>query len=222
MAAKAKIFMGEAWNKGPGNQIVRMVSGGGNAEFGEVMEFTLTDAEGEKTSPYIVTLSKSGHVIRVKRSGNQSGSSQHAMDVHQGAAIAEEWMKRWSDERLTLIMKAQSSTSIQLVYIPVREQVPIPQMKVVWRFDPRTGQLSSFDASEYYRDYNKTFTLRPKLTAEQAVAALNPNLRAAGTPKLEIHEGTLVYEIPVTGVEGVKLTYVNALNGNIESIAYNS
>ncbi|REE78550.1 hypothetical protein A8990_12624 [Paenibacillus taihuensis] len=221
LAAKAKIFMGEAWNKGPGNQSVHMVSGGSGPEFGEVMDFTLVNTNKEKNSPYTVTLSKSGHVIRVTRSGTESGSSPHAMDLQQGIALANEWMKRWSDDHLTLIMNNQSDTSIGLVYIPVREEVPIPQMQVVWRFDPRTGELISFDASGYFSDYNKSFPLHPKLTAKQATAALSPNLRATGSPKLEIHEGKLVYEIPVTGVEGVKLIYVNALKGSIERIAYN-
>ncbi|WP_274652691.1 hypothetical protein [Paenibacillus humicola] len=221
LAAKAKTFMGNAWNKGRGKQIVRMVSGGVSPEFGEVMDFTLSDANGRKTSPYVVTLSKSGHIIRVTRSGTQSETSHQTMNEQQAVALADEWMKRWSDDRLTLVTKEQSDASIQLVYIPVREQIPISQMKVVWRFDPRTGELSSFDASDYFNDYNKSFPLHPKLTAEQATVALSPNLRAAGSPKLEIHEGKLVYEIPVTGVEGVTLAYVNALSGSTESIAYN-
>lgn len=221
LAAKAKTFMGDVWNQGTGKQIVRMVSGGSGPEFGEVMDFTLTDANGKRTGPYVVTLSKSGHVIQVTRSGTTSAASGQAMDKEQAAALANEWMKRWSDERLTLVLKEQLDTSIQLVYVPVREQVPIPQMKVVWRFDPRTGSLIDFDATSYYRDYNKSFPLHPKLTAEQAVAALGTNLRAAGAPKLEIHEGKLVYTIPVTGVDGVTFAYVNALTGGIDSIAYN-
>ncbi|SEN98114.1 hypothetical protein [Paenibacillus sp. OV219] len=220
LATKAKTFMGDAWNKGPGKQIVRMVSGGVSPEFGEVMDFTLSDANGKRTSPYIVTLSKSKHVIRVTQSGSQSETSQQPMDEQQAIVLADEWMKRWSDDHLALMTKAQTDTSIQLIYIPVREQVPISQMKVVWRFDPRTGELISFDASDYYRNYNKSFPLHPKQTAEQAAAALGPNLRVAGSPKLEIHDGKLVYEIPVTGVEGVTLAYVNALTGNTESIAY--
>jgi hypothetical protein len=119
------------------------------------------------------------------------------------------------------VTREQSDTSIQLVYIPVREQIPIPQMKVVWQFDPRTGELIGFDASEYFHDYNKIFPLHPKLTAEQAGAALSPNLRATGFPKLIIHRGKLVYEIPVTGVEGVTHAYINALTGSTENIAYN-
>ncbi len=220
LAAKAKTFMGDAWNKGPGKQIVRMNSGGSTPEFGEVMDFTLSDTNGKRTSPYVVTLSKSGHVIRVIRSGTQSETSQ-AMNEQQAITLADGWMKRWSDDRLTLVTKEQADASIQLVYIPIREQVPISQMKVVWRFDPRAGELIGFDASDYFRDYNKSFPLHPKLTAEQAAAALSPNLRAAGSPRLEIHEGKLVYQIPVTGVEGVTLAYVNALTGSTDSIAYN-
>ncbi|GLX68618.1 PepSY1/2 domain-containing protein [Paenibacillus glycanilyticus] len=222
LAAKAKTFMGNAWNKGPGKQSVHMKSGGFGSDFGEVMDFTLSDDTGKRTSPYTITLSKSGHVIRVTSGGKQSDTSGQSLDMQQAIELADEWMERWSDERLTLVTKLQTDSSIQLVYVPVREQVPIPQMRVVWRFDPNTGELIKFDATEYFRDYNKSFTLHPKLTAEQAAAALSPNLRSTGAPKLEIHEGKLTYKIPVTGIEGVKLVYINALTGSTDSIAYNS
>ncbi|ACT01535.1 hypothetical protein [Paenibacillus sp. JDR-2] len=220
LAAKAKIFMGGSWNKGAGKQFVHMISGGGSPDLGEVMDFTLSDANGKRTSPYIVTLSKSGHVIRVSRSGMQKETSEQTVEMQQTVALANEWMKRWSDDRLTLVTKEKSDTSIQLVYIPVREQVPIPQMKVVWKFDVHTGELMKFDASNYFSDYNKTFPLHPKLTAEQAAAAISPNLRATGSPILEIHESKLVYKIPVAGVEGIALVYINSLTGGTENIAY--
>ncbi|WP_127492098.1 hypothetical protein [Paenibacillus glycanilyticus] len=220
LAAKAKIFMGDSWNKGPGKQFVHMISGGSSPDLGEVMDFTLSDANGKRTSPYIVTLSKSGHVIRVTRSDMQKEISQQTVDMKQAVALADEWMKRWSDDHLTLITKEKSTTSIQLVYIPVREQVPITQMKVVWKFDAQTGDLMNFDASNYFKDYNKSFPLHPKLTAEQAAAAISPNLRVTGSPILEIHESKLVYKIPVSGVEGIALVYINSLTGGTENIAY--
>ncbi len=143
------------------------------------------------------------------------------MDLKQVIAVADTWMARWSDERLTLVAKEIKDTFIYLTYIPVREQVSIPQMKVVWKFDRRTGVLKSFDASNYYSNYNKTFPIHPKLTAEQASAKLGPKIKASGKPKLELHNDKLVYAFPVTGIEGVSHVYVNARTGAGEGIDYN-
>lgn len=223
LAAKAKTFMGEAWNKGAGKQIVNMVSGGISPQFGEVMDFKLSNTDGKQTSPYIATLSKSGHVLRVTRHGSTSEKAalQQSIDLKQAIAVADTWMARWSDERLTLVAKEIKDTSIHITYIPVRKQVSIPQMQVVWVFDRRTGALKSFDAYNYFYNYNKTFPLHPKLTAEQASEQLGPNVNASGKPKLEIHNSKLVYAFSVTGIEGVSHVYVNALTGADEGIDYN-
>ncbi|WJH29190.1 hypothetical protein N6H13_30730 [Paenibacillus sp. CC-CFT742] len=222
LAAKAKIFMGEAWNKGAGKQIVHMASGGSSPEFGEVMDFRLSDTEGQSTSSYTVTLSKSGHVLQVRRKGSISKDAavEQNMDLKQFIEVADAWMTRWSDERLTLAAKEIKETSIYLVYIPVREQISIPQMKVVWRFDRRTGALMSFDASNYFSHYNKNFPLHPKLTAEQASAKLGPYVNVSGKPKLKLHNDKLVYAFPVTGIEGVTHVYINARTGASEGIDY--
>ncbi|WP_336764506.1 hypothetical protein [Paenibacillus sp. USHLN196] len=200
LAAKAKIFMGEAWNKGVGKQIVHMSSGGIGPEFGEVMDFKLSDTDGKPTSSYIATLSKSGHVLQVRRKGSisEKEAAEQSMDLKQVIAVADTWMVRWSDERLTLVAKEIKDTSIYLTYIPVREQVSIPQMKVVWKFDRRSGVLKSFDASKYFTHYNKTFPIHPKLTAEQASAKLGPKVNISGKPKLELRNDKLVYAFPVT------------------------
>ncbi|WP_339323478.1 hypothetical protein [Paenibacillus sp. FSL W8-0194] len=223
LAAKAKTFMGEAWNKGAGKQIVNMVSGGISPQFGEVMDFKLSNTDGKQTSPYIAKLSKSGHVLRVTRHGSTSEKAalQQSIDLKQAIAVADTWMARWSDERLTLVAKEIKDTSIHITYIPVRKQVSIPQMQVVWVFDRRTGALKSFDAYNYFYNYNKTFPLHPKLTAEQASEQLGPNVNASGKPKLEIHNSKLVYAFSVTGIEGVSHVYVNALTGADEGIDYN-
>ncbi|MEO2204825.1 PepSY domain-containing protein [Paenibacillus pabuli] len=81
--------------------------------------------------------------------------------------------------------------------------------------------LKSFDASNYFSHYNKTFPIHPKLTAEQASAKLGPKVNASGKPKLEIHKDKLVYAFPVTGIEGVSHVYVNARTGAGEGIDYN-
>jgi hypothetical protein len=223
LAAKAKIFMGEAWNKGAGKQIVHMASGGSSSEFGEFMDFRLSDTEGKSTSSYTVTLSKSGHVLQVRRKGSISKDAavEQNMDLKQFIEVADAWMTRWSDERLTLTAKDIKETSIYLVYIPVREQISIPQMKVVWRFDRRTGALISFDASNYFSHYNKNFPLHPKLTAEQASSKLGPYVNASGKPKLKLHNDKLVYAFPVTGIEGVTHVYINARTGAGEGMDYN-
>ncbi|MGV2882535.1 hypothetical protein [Paenibacillus taichungensis] len=223
LAAKAKIFMGEAWNKGAGKQIVHMASGGSSPQFGEVMDFKLSDTDGKPTSSYTATLSKSGHVLQVRRKGSisEKGAVEQSMDLMQVIAVADTWMARWSAERLTLVAKEIKETSIYLTYIPVREQVSIPQMKVVWQFDRRTGALKSFDASNYYSYYNKTFPIHPKLTEEQASAKLGPKVNVSGKPKLELHNDKLVYAFPVTGIEGVSHVYVNARTGAGEGIDYN-
>ncbi|WP_336783374.1 hypothetical protein [Paenibacillus illinoisensis] len=222
LAAKAEIFMGEAWNKGAGNQIVH-ISGGSSAEFGEVMDFKLSDTEGKSNSSYVATLSKSGHVLQVTRKGSisEKEAEEQSMDLKQAIAVADIWMARWSDERLTLVAKEIKETSIYLTYIPVREQVPIPQMKVVWKFDRCTGALKSFNAFNYFSHYNKTFPLHPKLTAEQASEKLGPNVNVSGKPKLKIHNDKLIYAFPVTGIEGVSHIYVNARTGASEGIDYN-
>jgi spore germination protein len=223
LTAKAKTFMGDIWNKGAGKQIVNMVSGGDSPEFGEVMDFMLSDTDGKQTSSYIATLSKSGHVLQVTRHGSisEEAAEQQPIDVTQAVVLADAWMARWSDERLTLITKEQTDTSIHLAYIPVREQVSIPQMQVEWQFDRRTGALKSFDAYKYFYNYNKSFPLHPKLTAQQASGKLGPYVNASGMPKLEIHNSKLVYAFAVTGVEGVSHVYVNALTGAGEGIDYN-
>jgi hypothetical protein len=223
LAAKAKIFMGEAWNKGVGKQIVHMSSGGIGPEFGEVMDFNLSDTDGKPTSSYTATLSKSGHVLQVRRKGSisEKGDVEQSMDLKQVVAVADTWMARWSDERLTLVAKEIKETSIYLTYIPVREQVSIPQMKVVWQFDRRTGALKSFDASKYFTHYNKTFPIHPKLTAEQASSKLGPKVNVSGKPKLELRNDKLVYAFPVTGIEGVSHVYINADTGAGEGINYN-
>ncbi|MGF9697757.1 hypothetical protein [Paenibacillus sp. MABNR03] len=223
LAAKAKIFMGEAWNKGAGKQIVHMVSGGSSPQFGEVMDFKLSDTDGKQTSSYIATLSKSGHVLQVTSHGSipKEEAVEQSMDLKQAVAVADTWMARWSDERLTLVAKEIKETSIYLTYIPVREQVSIPQMKVVWQFDRHTGVLKSFDASNYFSHYNKTFPIHPKLTAEQAYSKLGPKVNVSGKPKLEIHNNKLVYTFPVTGIAGVSHVYVNARTGAGEGIDYN-
>ncbi len=222
LAAKAKIFMGEAWNKGAGKQIVH-ISGGSSPQFGEVLDFKLSDTDGKSTNSYIATLSKSGHVLQVRRKSSisEKGDVEQTIDLKQVVAVTDTWMARWSDERLTLVAKEINDTSIYLTYIPVREQVSIPQMKVVWRFDRRTGTLKSFDASNYYSHYNKTFPVHPRLTAEQASAKLGPKVTPSGKPKLEIHNSQLVYAFPVTGIEGVSHVYVNARTGAGEGINYN-
>lgn len=223
LAAKAKIFMGEAWNTGAGKQIVNMVSGGSSPQLGEFMDFKLSDTTGKPTSSYIATLSKSGHVLQVTRDGSisEEGVVEQSMDLKQAIAAADTWMARWSDERLAIVAKEIKDTSIYLTYIPVRKQVSIPQMQVVWQFNRRTGALKSFDAYSYFYNYNKTFPLHPKLTAEQASEKLSSKVTVSGKPKLEIHNSKLVYAFSVTGIEGVSRVYVNALTGADEGIDYN-
>ncbi|KQY94486.1 hypothetical protein ASD24_02715 [Paenibacillus sp. Root52] len=222
LAAKAKIFMGEAWNKGVGKQIVHMSSGGSSPQYGEVMDFNLSDSNGKSTSSYTATLSKSGHVLQVTSNGSISNEAavKQSMDFKQAVAVADNWMSRWSDESIALVAKNLNDTSIYLTYIPVREYVPIPQMKVVWQFDSRTGALKSFDAYRYFSHYNKTFQLHPKLTMEQASMKLSSIVKVSGKPKLEIHNDKLVYAFPVTGIEGVSRVYINARTGAGEGINY--
>ncbi|WP_145047766.1 hypothetical protein [Paenibacillus xylanexedens] len=222
LAAKAKIFMGEAWNKGVGKQIVHMSSGGSSPQYGEVMDFNLSDTNGKSTSSYTATLSKSGHVLQVTSNGSISNEAavKQSMDFKQAVAVADNWMSRWSDESMALVAKNLNDTSIYLTYIPVREHVPIPQMKVVWQFDSRTGALKSFDAYRYFSHYNKTFPLHPKLTMEQASMKLSSIVKVSGKPKLEIHNDKLVYAFPVTGIEGVSRVYINARTGAGEGINY--
>lgn len=223
LAAKAKIFMGEAWNTGAGKQIVNMVSGGSSPQLGEVMDFKLSDTAGKPISSYIATLSKSGHVLQVTRDGSTSeeGAVEQSMDLKQAIAVADTWMARWSDERMTIVAKEIKDTSIYLTYIPVREQVSIPQMHVLWEFDRRTGALKSFDAYNYFYNYNKTFPLHPKLTVEQASEKLGSKVNVSDRPKLEIQNSKLVYALSVNGIEGVSHVYVNALTGAYEGIDYN-
>ncbi|MDQ0169275.1 hypothetical protein [Paenibacillus tundrae] len=222
LAAKAKIFMGEAWNKGAGKQFVHMSSGGSSPQYGEVMDFNLSDNNGKSTSSYTATLSKSGHVLQVTSNGSISNEAavEQSMDFEQAIAVADNWMSRWSDERMTLVAKKLNDTSIYLTYIPVREHVPIPQMKVVWQFDSRNGALKSFDAYRYFYHYNKTFQLHPKLTMEQASMKLSSIVKVSGKPKLEIHNDKLVYAFPITGIEGVSRVYINARTGAGEGINY--
>ncbi|MEY8745848.1 hypothetical protein AB9M62_42200 [Bacillales bacterium AN1005] len=222
LAAKAKIFMGEAWNKGAGKQFVHMSSGGSSPQYGEVMDFNLSDNNGKSTSSYTATLSKSGHVLQVTSNGSISNEAavEQSMDFEQAIAVADNWMSRWSDERMTLVAKKLNDTSIYLTYIPVREHVPIPQMKVVWQFDSRNGALKSFDAYRYFSHYNKTFQLHPKLTMEQASMKLSSIVKVSGKPKLEIHNDKLVYAFPITGIEGVSRVYINARTGAGEGINY--
>lgn len=222
LAAKAKIFMGEAWNKGAGKQIVRMSSGGSSPQYGEVMDFILSDTHRKSTSPYTATLSKSGHVLQVTSNGSISNEAavKQSMDFKQAVAVADNWMSRWSGEKMTLVAKKLNDSSIYLTYIPVREHIPIPQMKVVWQFDSRTGALKSFDAYRYFSHYNKTFQLHPKLTMEQASMKLSSIVKVSGKPKLEIHNDKLVYAFPITGIEGVSRVYINARTGAGEGINY--
>lgn len=222
LAAKAKIFMGETWNKGVGKQFVHMSSGGYSVDYGELVGFSLSDSDRKSTSPYTVKMSKSGHVLQVKHMGSYSekGDVEQPMDIKQIVAIADTWMARWSGERLTLVAKAVKNNSIYLTYIPVREQVSIPQMKVVWQFDRRTGTLKSFDAYNYFSYYNKTFRTQPKLTADQASERLGSQVNITGKPKLKIHNDVLVYVFPISGIEGVSHVYVNASTGASEGIEY--
>lgn len=221
LAAKAEAFMGDSWNEEAGKRIVPF-SGGGSPQFGEFMDFELSDNGGHKTSSYIATLSKSGHVLRVARHSkiSEEADAKQPLDVDQVVALADDWMTRWSEERLTLVTREQTETSIRLVYVPVREHVSIPQMQVEWQFDRRTGALKNFDAYQYFYNYNQSFPLQPKLTAEQASGKLGPNVNIVGTPTLEIHDGKLVYAFSATGVEGVSRVFVNALTGAGEGIDY--
>ncbi|MCG7379833.1 hypothetical protein MH215_22795 [Paenibacillus sp. ACRSA] len=222
LAAKAKIFMGEAWNKGAGKQFVHMSSGGSSPQYGEVMDFNLSDNNGKSTSSYTATLSKSGHVLQVTSNGSISNEAavEQSVDFEQAIAVADNWMSRWSDERMTLVAKKLNDSSIYLTYIPIREHVPIPQMKVVWQFDSRTGALKKFDAYRYFSHYNKTFQLHPKLTMEQASMKLSSIVKVSGKPKLEIYNDKLVYAFPVTGIDGVTRVYINARTGANEGINY--
>ncbi|RUS46076.1 hypothetical protein [Cohnella sp. AR92] len=222
LATIAQTFMRDAWNKDAGIKIVS-ISGGSSPQLGEFTDFKLWDTDGKKARSYIATLSKSGHVLRVTRHGSisEESAAQKPMDVNRAIAHADAWMARWSDERLTLAAKEQTDTSITLDYIPVREQVSIPQMQVEWQFDRLTGALKSFDAYNYFYCYNKSFPLHPKLTEAQASARLGPNVNTSGAPKLEIHDDNLVYAFAVTGIEGVSHVYINALTGASEGIEYN-
>lgn len=187
------------------------------------MDFRLSDTSGKATSSYIATLSKSGQVLQVTRDGSiyEEVAVEQSIDLKQAIAVANTWMARWSDERMTIVAKEIKDTSIYLTYIPVREQVSIPQMQVVWQFNHRTGTLKSFDAYSYYYNYNKTFLLHPKLTVEQASEKLGSKVNVSGKPKLEIQNSKLVYAFSVTGIEGVSHVYVNALTGASEGIDYN-
>jgi len=222
LAAKAEAFMGNFWNVEVGKQIVP-ISGGGSPQLGEFIDFKLSDNGGEITSSYIATLSKSGHVFGVTRHSKivEEADVKEPLGVDQAVALADAWMTRWSEERLTLVTREETDNTIRLVYIPVREHVSIPLMQVEWQFDLRTGALKSYDAYQYFYNYNRSFPLHPKLTAEQASGKLGPNVKVVGTPTLEIHDGKLVYAFSVTGVEGVSRVFVNALNGAGEGIDYN-
>ncbi|MEW6522607.1 MAG: hypothetical protein AB1445_03370 [Bacillota bacterium] len=82
------------------------------------------------------------------------------------------------------------------------------------------GYDISLDAGRYFVFYRSLVDHSPQLTAEEATAFLSPNLAPAGAPRLEVRGATLVYAIPVTGVDGVSAVYVSAVSGKLHTMDY--
>jgi uncharacterized membrane protein YkoI len=61
---------------------------------------------------------------------------------------------------------------------------------------------------------------QPRLTEEEALELLSPNLAVAGEPRLEVRGATLVYAIPVTGVDRVRTVYIDAVTGAYQGMDY--
>jgi hypothetical protein len=220
LARRAKAFMGELWS----NQ-QNIVSDGGRGDniFGEEVTFVAKDKK-SLSSPYRVSITNTGgHIVSVQL-GDQKGMKYDEpagkMDKKAAVLYAQEFIGRWGEESLELHQFEDKTSIYRLVFVPIKENIPVIQQKVEIVIDPVKGRLVQFDASNYFRYYKQDFPLRPKLSPEEAANKLNKTLRISGAPVLEVKDGDLVYAIPVKGIDLVRHIYINAINGDEEGFDY--
>ncbi|MGM0885116.1 MAG: PepSY1/2 domain-containing protein [Bacillota bacterium] len=223
MAGRAKTFMGDHWSKTNG-QTIRSNGGGSDNLFGEALSFGAHDDKKTLSSPYIVDVTRTGgHILRVrfeKLNGEKHDEPLGELDKDKAILLAKEWIVRWGEEPLELYETKDENTNLRLTFIPIRENIPMVQLKVDILIDRKKGRPLELDATNYFMYYKQDVPLKPKLSPEEAAAKVNDLMEISGPLVLQVRDGDLVYAIPVKGIEGVTHLYINAIYGNEEGFEF--
>jgi hypothetical protein len=202
----------------------RAINGFGEDRYiGEYLVYGVKDREAETT--YEVEITHIGaHISRLEVRQWQSGGS-----MDEAIATGQDVLTQWAAyEGVTLELTQThlpvGDNYVYFVYAVVIEDVVANDQLITLEISLDSGQSLriSLDAFKYFTRYNYPHNYSPELTGEEAVAALSPQLTAAGVPRMEIQRGTntLVYAIPVKGVKWVDRVYINAVTGAYEGMEY--
>ena len=200
-----------------------VVSGSGqDRAVGEYTFFSLMDSETHWRYEVGVT-EVGGQIMRLELRERPSdiGTKEELMELAQ--RILDEWAT-FTGITLTLIEDHQDQDRhTHQVWAMTEDGITYVDHSVylVVRHDARYTTSLELDASRYFHRYgSQVEDLRPQITPEEAMASLSPNLEATEEPVLQGGGSTLVYRIPVAGVDGVRTIVINAVSGDFMHMEY--
>ncbi len=157
--------------------------------FGEIaeskLEFTST---ANKTPIYVISLINSedrepvyievsqhgGHILQMYRYRFFAGST---LSVEEAEKIAEEFLSKMGFKNLALIDNIADNDSVDLTFVPVEKGVYIysDMIKLMVALD--NGEIMSFDQTSYITRHYQRNIEAPKLSKEEILSKMNPNLK---------------------------------------------
>ncbi|MGZ9586883.1 germination protein YpeB [Paenibacillus marinisediminis] len=146
------------------------------------------------------------------------------VSIDEAADNAASFIKRHGFENMNKV-RSQSYDGLEtFTYVPVKEDVLLYPMKVLVRVALDTGDIVGVQAADYIYGASdmKSVSIKPKLTKEQALARVNPNMKVSYDRlvviKNEVSQPVLCYEIGGTTDDQNYRIYINAETGNEEIV----
>ena len=213
---------GDGWIVGSGSYDSALES--------DYLRFALMDQDTQWTYEIDVT-EIGGHLFQVELSGTRGTRPNPGPDIKAVDSLsdlketARALVDHWAKMEGVILEPVQSRESypkeMHIHYAQVVKGVLVRDSRVEVRAYLGTDSLGiTIDAKALFHMYGWVPD-EPEITPEQAVESLSPHLTATGEPWLETRHGlTVVYAIPVEGVDRVDVVYVNAVTGGYEGMDY--
>jgi hypothetical protein len=194
-------------------------SSGYGSSMGGYQGFRLGDSE-TKWNYDIGVTTVGGHINRIviQEKSSKIGSREDLLQ------FAEHIISKWAEFEgvaLETFRVDEQGTSIHISYALVVDGiVHVDKLVAATIYLDNAHHAVSIEAGRYLMRYNAPVAGEPAITPLEALALLTPSLTVIGEPRLELHFETLLYAIPVKGVERVNVIYVDALSGEYVRMEY--
>ncbi len=232
LSAKAKSFIGKPWDN---LEVYEIGSGFDTVYFGDYTIFAGGKDKTSKSYYKFEITNRGGHIFKayyytevLPEHSNDQTNSVEIMTKEEAIRYGKELIKRWGEEDLELFEYEgiQNNNYGRMVFIPIKNEIPLLNCKVEIIMDLNKGRLQYFNASEYFINIQREINLEPKITPKEAIDIAKTIGPVEGTPKLKViggkyyyHEYVLVYGIPLLDKgKTIATIYIDAISGNLVRI----